>query len=195
MYLSKGLKNFRFVAWTILLLSLFIGIVQAQTCNRIFGDHFESTTNAGNGNQSPIANAGTDQAIEIGATVNLTSSGSAGPDGGPITYHWTFISQPMESTATFINPNNASATFIADRTGSYIVQLSVTDNNDGCDTDTIVITAVPLDPALNAPPLNPTEGNPMDDIIDTFYNGDDPIQNRCHPRCYQSPTCCLGFMG
>ena len=40
-------------------------------------------------NQAPTANAGADQTVASGATVNLTGAGSTDPDGDTLTYAWT----------------------------------------------------------------------------------------------------------
>ena len=39
-------------------------------------------------NQSPIANAGTDQTVNAGADINLDATASSDPEGNPLTYSW-----------------------------------------------------------------------------------------------------------
>jgi len=78
-------------------------------------------------NQPPVANAGPDQTVTAGATVQLTSAGSADPEGNPLTYAWTMTSKPPGSAAAFNNSTFANPTFNADRKGTFVAQLVVND--------------------------------------------------------------------
>jgi uncharacterized delta-60 repeat protein len=78
-------------------------------------------------NQPPVANAGPDQTVTAGATVQLTSAGSSDPEGSALSYFWTFQSKPSGSTAHFSNSNAANPIFIADMRGTYVVELIVND--------------------------------------------------------------------
>ena len=93
-------------------------------------------------NQNPTANAGTDQTVTAGGTVNLTGTGSD-PDGGTLGFQWTFVSRPAGSNATITNANAANASFVADVAGAFELRLTVSDNQGGTATDTVVITATP----------------------------------------------------
>ena len=77
-------------------------------------------------NVAPIANAGSGQTVTIGTTVNLNGSGSSDADGNQLTYLWSFVSIPSGSGATLTNPTMVNPTFLADKTGQYVVQLIVT---------------------------------------------------------------------
>ncbi|HMC71575.1 MAG TPA: PKD domain-containing protein, partial [Mycobacteriales bacterium] len=70
---------------------------------------FSGAGGAGTGtaNQPPIANAGPDQTVSGGATVQLTSAGSSDPEGRPLSYFWTFTSKPAGSAAHFSSSNAA----------------------------------------------------------------------------------------
>ena len=46
-------------------------------------------------NTKPVANAGTNQTVNIGATVVLSGSGSSDVDGDPLTYSWTLTSSGL----------------------------------------------------------------------------------------------------
>jgi hypothetical protein len=97
----------------------------------------------------PTANAGTDQTITL-PTSSVTLSGSGTESGGTIkSYSWKMISGPTQytfSNTAIVNPviSNLAA-------GTYVCQLTVTDNNGTTATDQVTIT-------VNALPAN--AGNP-----------------------------------
>jgi hypothetical protein len=76
-------------------------------------------------------------------TVNLSGSINPAPAGWEnLTYLWTFQSKPSTSTATISNGSSlTSASFIADKPGTYILTLTASDNF-GSITDQVSITNV-----------------------------------------------------
>jgi len=92
-------------------------------------------------NRPPVANAGSDQSVSVGATVNLNGSGSSDPDNDPLTYQWTFTVNPASSNATLTGATTATPSFIADVAGPYSVQLTVSDGRGGSVSDSVDITA------------------------------------------------------
>ena len=104
-------------------------------------------------NSPPVANAGPDQAVFVGATVFLDGSGSSDVDGDPITYSWSLISIPSGSGTTLLNPTTVNPTFVADRPGSYVVQLIVNDGVGSSAPDTVTISAS-ISAATSVPTLN-----------------------------------------
>jgi hypothetical protein len=92
-------------------------------------------------NNPPTANAGTDQTITL-PTNSVTLSGSGTDTDGTITsYSWSKISG---GTATITSPTSASTTITGLVAGTYVFQLTVTDNNGSTGTDTVQITVKSL---------------------------------------------------
>ena len=103
-------------------------------------------------NTAPVANAGPDQTAYVTHTVTLDGSGSSDVDGNPLTYSWSFVSQPAGSGATLSDPTAAKPTFVVDKFGSYTVQLVVNDGTVNSAPDTVVITTLNSAPVANAGP-------------------------------------------
>ena len=99
---------------------------------------------AATNNNPPVANAGSDQAVQMGATVQLDGSASVDPDGDPLSYLWSFLEVPAGSTATLLNATTAAPSFVADLAGSYSIDLTVTDGFGATSHDTVAVTAAPL---------------------------------------------------
>ncbi|MFL5343255.1 MAG: myxosortase-dependent M36 family metallopeptidase [Hyalangium sp.] len=100
---------------------------------------------------APVANAGADQTVAIGATVVLSGFGSD-VDGDAITYAWTQVGTPAV-TLTGANTANASFTAPAVTTDTVLhFTLTVTANGKTT-TDTVDVTVrapVDHDPVANA---------------------------------------------
>lgn len=92
-------------------------------------------------NRPPIANAGPDQTVQVGSTVQLDGGGSYDPDGDPLRFHWRFISKPRGSMARLSNSRILNPTFIADKEGEYILELMVQDSRRARSSDQVKITA------------------------------------------------------
>jgi hypothetical protein len=112
-------------------------------------------------NTAPIADAGPDQAVFLGATVQLDGTGSSDPDGDPITHRWVFSNKPVNSSLIFtdiIPVNGSTPTLVPDVVGNYILQLTVSDGTDTTiDLVTITVTAPPnTAPIADAGPAQAT---------------------------------------
>ena len=105
-------------------------------------------------NSAPIADAGLDKHVEVGETVSLIGS-AFDADNDPLTYEWSFSSIPENSTVSLTNANNASASFIPDMPGIFVVSLKVNDdivepeNEMLSQYDSIVVTVS----EVNQPPV------------------------------------------
>ena len=106
-----------------------------------------STVTVSTNDVSPVASAGTNQNVTVGATVTLDGSGSVDAAGNPLTYSWAFLAIPSGSGATLSASNSVSPSFTADLPGTYIAQLIVNDGSLNSAPATVMITAVTT-PAL-----------------------------------------------
>jgi hypothetical protein len=95
-------------------------------------------------NTPPTANAGADQVVAPGATVNLDGSASSDSNGTIATFAWT---QTAGSAVTLASAGTASPSFTAPTAaGTLTFQLTVTDNGGASHSDTITVTvnAIPV---------------------------------------------------
>ena len=90
-------------------------------------------------NHPPVSHAGPGQTQPVGTTVQLDGTGSTDPDGDLLTFTWTFLSTPANSTATLSGAQTATPAFSIDKAGTYTVQLTVSDGSLSS-TDTVVIS-------------------------------------------------------
>jgi hypothetical protein len=91
-------------------------------------------------NTAPIANAGVDQTITTGGMVQLNGSASSDVDNDSLTYSWSFLSKPTNSSATISDNSLVNPTFTADINGTYTIQLIVNDGELDSNSDSVVIT-------------------------------------------------------
>ena len=113
----------------------------------------------------PTAEAGANQSIHAGQTVQLDGNGSS-DDTTPtqnLEYTWSFTSVPSGSTATLSAPHAIEPTFVADLSGTYVVSLVVTDASGlSSNPDEVTISS------LNAPPnaeAGPDQGTFVGNLV------------------------------
>ncbi|WP_336515896.1 PKD domain-containing protein [Pollutibacter soli] len=105
-------------------------------------------------NVPPTASAGSDISIRLPVnTVTLNGSG-ADDDGRVTSYNWTKISGP--SGGTFVSPSAQSTSFNGLVAGTYVVRLTVTDDDGATASDDVqvIVRPVATTPANQAPNAN-----------------------------------------
>ncbi len=100
----------------------------------------------------PVANAGPDQSAAVGTSVSLTGAGSYDPVGRSLTYIWSLVSKPSNSTSAVSDTTSASPTLALDAKGAYVLSLVVNNGLASSNADEVTITATADDsePTANA---------------------------------------------
>lgn len=108
----------------------------------------------------PTANAGADQSIVLPGQSSVTLTGSGTDfDGTIIAYQWAQVGGP--SPATLTDADTATATASNLQVGTYIFELTVTDNDLNTATDEAIVdvTYPPQNIALNKPTTASSTGS------------------------------------
>ncbi len=107
-------------------------------------------------NSRPVADAGPDQQKQVGDTVTVDGTASRDADGDPLSYRWSLIDRPLNSTVTLSDPTPAQARFVPDLAGDYVAQLIVNDGTVDSAPDTALVTVTDLTPSNNPPTITST---------------------------------------
>jgi hypothetical protein len=102
------------------------------------------------GNHVPQAVPGPDQRVSPGDTVTLTGSGTDA-DGDALTFQWKLISHPDNSGAVLSSTTAPSPSFVADRGGTYVALLTVSDGAAVSASAEVVVQAVAVSTANHRP--------------------------------------------
>ena len=92
-------------------------------------------------NLPPVANAGPEQVVVVGAPVTLSGSASTDPNGDILSYQWALTTRPNLSAAALTNPNTVGPTFTPDLAGFYVATLTVNDSKGGTHVSRVLIKA------------------------------------------------------
>lgn len=105
-------------------------------------------------NEAPVADAGPDQSVMLGAEVELDGTSSSDPEGAQLAFAWEITTAPQDSTASLQDASTANPTFTPDLAGDYTLTLVVSDGDlDANDTVVITVTEEPNEaPVANAGP-------------------------------------------
>ncbi|MCG2586905.1 DUF4214 domain-containing protein [Massilia sp. TS11] len=103
----------------------------------------------------PVAVPGPNTRAVINSVVTLDGSGSTAAVGRSLSYRWTMVAKPAGSMAGLVQSSSARPAFVPDLTGTYDVQLVVSDGARSSAPATVRITA-----SWGAPPsIVPSKGN------------------------------------
>ncbi len=116
----------------------------------------------GSGNTAPVANAGSDQAVETNNLATLDGSSSSDGDGDVLTYSWSIDSQPGGASVTLSDDTVASPTFTPDLDGIYLFNLIVNDGTVDSSSDSVTLTA-----SLNGSNHAPVADASSDQAVET----------------------------
>jgi hypothetical protein len=101
-------------------------------------------------NTAPTADAGADQTVKVGDTVQLDASNSKDADGDKLRYIWIFVKKPATSYARFSDPANAKPTFLADAAGEFVMEVTVEDGQGGSARAQVKVTTASTNRAPQA---------------------------------------------
>jgi len=109
-----------------------------------------STVTITTSNSAPIARSGRSQTGAVGTMVHLDASGSSDFDGDPLTYSWAITNAPAGSSAGLSSATAVRPTFVADKAGTYLVQLIVNDGTVNSVASTMTVSTVNTPPVASA---------------------------------------------
>jgi len=102
-------------------------------------------------NSKPVANAGGNQTAQVGDAVTLDGSLSTDVDNDPLSYVWSILSKPVNSTPQLAQHDQVQAILTPDLPGDYVAQLIVNDSKLNSDPATALVT-VSAKPVVNHNP-------------------------------------------
>jgi RHS repeat-associated protein len=124
---------------------------------------------------APVSNPGWAQTVNVGSTVQLDGSASSDFVGLSLTYKWCFFSIPAGSSAALSDPTAARPTFVADKSGTYTLQLVVNNGQADSTPRTVIVSTHNSPPVANAGPnqtVRPRSKVQVDGRDSTDVDGD-----------------------
>ncbi len=91
-------------------------------------------------NSDPVADAGDDFQVTVGAEASFDGSNSSDPDGDDLTYAWAITTDPSNGTDMLTGADTATPTLTPSVVGEYVLTLTVTDTQGATSTDEIILT-------------------------------------------------------
>ena len=102
-------------------------------------------------NHAPVPNAGANQTVTVGDTVNLTGT-ATDVDGDALTFSWRLLSLPGGSSASLNTWSTSKTSFIADVAGTYRLELIADDGKVSNGGSVVTVTST-TKAAANLPPI------------------------------------------
>lgn len=137
-------------------------------------------------NAAPIADAGSDQTVAAGSSVQLDSAASSDPDGSSLSYSWSLTTIPPGSSAVLSDPAAADPSFVADTRGVYVAQLIVGDGLLFSQPDTVTITATNRLPIALDDSATTSMNAPV--VVNVLANDSDPDGDALAVSSLTQPT-------
>ncbi len=103
-------------------------------------------------NTPPVADAGADRRVAPGDEIDLDGAASHDVDGDPLTYEWALLHRPAESFATLADTTLPRPHFTVDATGTYVLQLTVSDGGERSVPATVTLSTSNATPVADAGP-------------------------------------------
>lgn len=113
-------------------------------------------------NAAPVASAGSDLFVNTGSSVTLNGTASRDANNDRLTYKWVMQYSPAGSTARLFGDTSDKPSFVADKSGLYVIGLVVNDGLLDSTMANVTVTAstTNLAPTADAgPPLTATLGS------------------------------------
>jgi hypothetical protein len=92
-------------------------------------------------NAAPVANAGPNQNVVVGRQVTLDATGSTDANKDTLTYTWVLVSRPATSAAVLSSTTQPKPTFLADKIGTYVISLMVSDGKLSSQLSVVTVSA------------------------------------------------------
>ncbi len=101
-------------------------------------------------NMAPVANAGADTSARLEQIVTLSGVGSSDAENDALSYSWSVISQPADTSVTLNDSDTVTPSFEMSAFGDYVVQLIVNDGYQDSAPDVVMITSENVAPIADA---------------------------------------------
>lgn len=93
-------------------------------------------------NRRPLAEAGTDQVVWAGESVELDGSASFDPDGDAISFQWVVVAAPEGSQTDLQKPDGGTLVLVANVPGIWLVRLTVDDGELLSEPDVVQVRSL-----------------------------------------------------
>lgn len=105
-------------------------------------------------NLPPEANAGSDQSVTLPVASTIVTGSATDDDTAPLTFLWEIVDGPA---ATLVNADQSAVTISNLVEGTYVLQLTVTDDGALFDVDEVVISVLPASDPTDPPVVDAGE--------------------------------------